>query len=193
MTAALVAGLIVLLAPTAQAATRDLHDDAGDVMTATVDDEGNVTAYHREGGAEGDINFARIQHTATHVVVYLRYEQLTVPRQYAGYQYEIEGNNGRAAFVEIDTRHADPQGEAFAFGQRGLCRMAYHINYAGDSVSMRIPRGCLHSPKYVRLSHISYQARITPSTQKIYYDSPSRNGGTVNQVISSVTPWVVTG
>ena len=193
MTAALMAGLIVLMAPAAQAATRDLHDDAGDVMTAILDEEGNVSSYHREGGAEGDINFARIQHTATQVVVYLRYEQLTVPRQYAGYYYEIEGNNGRTAFVGIETRHADPQGYGFAIGQRGMCRMAYRINYAGDSVSMRIPRGCLHSPKYVRLTHISYQDRVTPTTEKIYYDTPARNGGTVNQVVNAVTPWVVTG
>ena len=183
----------MLMAPAAHAATRDLTDDSGDVMTATVDEEGNITSYHREGGAEGDINFARIQHTATQVVVYLRYNQLTVPRQYAGFQYVIEGNNDRSAFVGIDTRHGDPQGYGYAFGQRGMCRMAYHINYAGDSVSMRIPRGCVHSPKYVRLTHISYQDRISPSTEKIYYDSPSRNGGTVNQVVNSVTPWVVTG
>jgi hypothetical protein len=190
---ALVAGLIVVLAPAANATTKDLTDPSGDVMTATVDDDGNVSGYHREGGAEGDIVFARIQHTATQVVVYLRYRQLTVPRQYAGYYYEIEGNNKQSAIVEFDTRHAKPQGQGFAFGANGWCRLAYHINYAGDSVSMRIPRTCLRSPKYVRLMHISYQERLTSSSDKIYYDSPSRDGGTVNQVSNSVTPWVVTG
>ncbi len=58
---------------------------------------------------------------------------------------------------------------------------------------MRIPRTCLFSPKYVRLTHISYQERLTASLDKVYYDSPSRDGGTVNQVANSVTPWVVTG
>ncbi len=90
---ALVAGLIVLMASAAQAATRDLTDPTGDVMTATVNEDGEVSDYHREGGAEGDITFARIQHTATQVVVYMRYRQLSVPRQYAGYLYTIQGNN----------------------------------------------------------------------------------------------------
>ncbi len=184
---------MVLMTPTAQAVTRDLVDPTGDVMTATVNDEGDVSNYHREGGAEGDITFARIQHTATQVVVYMRYRQLTVPRQYAGYVYTIQGNNKSAADVQIMTRHGKPQGDAFAFGERGLCRLSYRINYAADSVSMRIPRSCLNSPKYVRLTHISYHERINPSSDKVFYDSPSRDGGTVNQVSNSVTPWVVTG
>ena len=36
-------------------ATLDLTDVSGDVMTATLDDQGNVTKYNREGGEEGDI------------------------------------------------------------------------------------------------------------------------------------------
>ncbi len=190
---ALVAGLIALMAPAAQAATRDIPDPSGDVMTGVLNDNGDVSEYHREHGAEGDIVFTRIQHTATQVVVYLRYQQLSVPRQYAGFNYTIEGNNHQAAFVAIQTRHAKPQGDAFAFGATGRCRLSYRINYAGDSVSMRIPRTCLRKPKYVRLNQISYQERLTSTTDKIYYDSPSRDGGTVNQVSSSKTPWVVTG
>jgi hypothetical protein len=183
----------MLVTPTAHAATRDLTDPSGDVMTATLDEDGEVVRYNREHGAEGDILFARIQHTATQVVVYLRYQQLTVPKQYAGFFYSFEGNNGRFAMASINTRHADPQGEAFAFGEYGMCRMSYRINYALDSVSMRIPRTCLRSPKYVRLAQVSYQERINSVSDKIYYDSPSRDGGTVNQVSSSTTPWVVTG
>ena len=192
--AALVAGLTVLTAAAAHATTRDLRDPLGDVMTATVDSNGRIVRYNREGGAEGDITFARIQHTATQVVVYLRYQQLTVPRQYAGFQYAIEGNNGHGTYVDIETRHGRPQGDAL-YGYSGRrCALAYHINYAGDSVSMRISRACLANPKYVRLTHLSTETRVKPdSSGKIYYDSPTRDGGTVNQVINSITPWVVTG
>lgn len=194
LVSALTAGLVVLMAPAAHAATRDLTDPTGDVMTATADDDGNIT-YHREHGAEGDITFARIQHTATQVVVYLRYAQLSVPKQYGELDYELEGNNGWKATVDIETRHGDPQGYVTAQNNKGKrCRVAYRINYAGDSSSMRIPRGCLHSSKYVRLMHVTatYQETQTgPFT--VYYDSPSRDGGTINQINASRTPWVVTG
>jgi len=191
---ALVAGLTILAAPAAHATTRDLTDALGDVMTATVDSNGQVVRYNREGGAEGDITFARIQHTATQVVVYVRYRQLTVPKQYGAFLYAIEGNNGHQAFVDIETRHGRPQGVASVDYTGRRCALSYRINYAGDSVSMRISRSCLNNPKYVRLTHLSTESRVKPdSSGKIYYDSPTRDGGTVNQVVNSITPWVVTG
>jgi hypothetical protein len=191
--APLVAGLTVLLAPAANAATRDLTDPAGDVMTATLNDANGHVTYHREGGAEGDITFARIQHTATQVVMYMRYRQLTVPKQYASFQYVVEGNNGRLAFVGIDTRHGQPQGAGFVFSSGRHCMASHHINYAADSVSVRIPVGCLKSPKYVRLTHLTYRFRGIGDVEKMYYDNPARDGGTLNQVQTTPTPWVVVG
>lgn len=191
---ALAAGLILLAAPAAQAATLDVTDVTGDVMTAVLDSSDNVT-YHREHGAEGDITFARVQHTATQVVVYLRYTQLSVPRQYGVLDYMVEGSNGRRAEVDIETRHGDPQGEANVFSDRGrTCALSYRINYAGDSVSMRIPRRCLGKAKYVRLAHVTARVMVDQSGDSgtFYYDSPSRDGGTMNQIGKSFTPWVVT-
>jgi hypothetical protein len=194
LVSALAAGLVVLVSPAAHAATRDLTDPTGDVMTATVDSDGNVTKYNREHGAEDDITFARIQHTATQVVVYVRYAQLSVPKQYGEFQYTLEGNNHRQVFVEIETRHAKPQGDVDGISAGGdNCRVAYHINYAADSISMRLPRTCLRSPKYVRLNQITAESKLKDNSGQIYYDSPSRDGGTVNQVGSSTSPWVVTG
>jgi len=186
--------LLVLAAPFAQASTRDLTDVAGDVMTGTINANGDVVSYNREGGAEADILFARIQHTATQVVVYTRYRQLSVPKQYGEFLYEFQGNNGHSAVVDIFTRHGDPQGYADIEWTGPRCTAGWHINYAGDSVSVRIPRACLHTPKYARLTHVSVEQTVRPNgSGKIYYDSPTRDGGTVNQVLNSITPWVVTG
>lgn len=190
---ALVTGLIILSAPAAHAATRDVSDASSDVMTATMSNDSDTITYNREGGAEGDIVFARVQHTATQVVMYLRYRQLTVPRQYAGFQFVVEGNNHKAAMVAIMTRHAKPQGQGFARGAHGACKLSYRVNYANDSISARIPRTCVGRAKYVRLVHLSYRYRLSDAAMKIYYDSPARNGGTLNQVQAAATPWVVTG
>ncbi len=190
----LVAMLLLLQAPAAQATIRDLNDDPGDVMTATFDSNGDVVKYNRQGGAEGDIVFARLQHTATQVVFYVRYRQLSVPKQYGSFFFNFEGNNKNLTYVDIFTRHGKPQGEADLEYTGRRCSVAWHINYAGDSISMRIPRVCLHKPKYVRLTHISVEERDRPDgSGTAYYDSPTRNGGTVNQVFNSKTPWVVTG
>jgi hypothetical protein len=193
--AALSATLVLLAAPVAHADTRDLDDAVGDVMTATLQDNWEFK-YNREHGPEGDIVFARIQHTATQVVVYLRYAQLTVPmKQYAAYDYQLEGNNNARAEVGIETSHGKPQGIAHAESNvRRKCVVAHHFNYGADSLSMRIPRGCIGNAKYVRLTHLSYRIPITDSDEfKVYYDSPARDGGTVYQVFATPTPWVVTG
>ena len=185
--------LLVLAAPSAQASTRDLSDVAGDVMTGTVNANGDIVSYNREGGAEADIVFARIQHTATQVVVYTRYRQFSVPKQYGELLYGFEGNNGHQTFVDIFTRHGLRRVRRTS-STGSAVHVGWRINYAGDSVTVRIPRSCLHTPKYVRLTHISVEQTIRPNgSGKIYYDSPTRDGGTVNQVSNSITPWVVTG
>src|SRR6476620_3543007 len=176
---AVVAGLVVLVAPSARATTRDLTDPTGDVMTATLNAAGDIVRYNREGGAEGDIVFARIRHTTTRVIVYVCYRQLTVPKQYGSFQYDVLGNNGHEAIVEIDTRHGKPQGDAFVAYSGRRCGLAHHINYAGDSVSTSIPRSCVRNAKYVRIGHITLEATVRPDgSGKVYYDSPTRNGGT---------------
>ena len=190
----LVAGVVFSMAPPAGAAVRDFPDVEGDVMTATMTDSG--TTYNREGGAEGDINFARINHSATQVLVYLRFRQLTVPKQYGGFDYILEGNNGVQREIVIDTRHGKPQGTVSIVkpnGKKVKCAHASRINYGTDSVSLRLGRGCLRKPKYVRMRNVSYYARLNADAFRIYYDDPNRDGGTVNQVQQTKTPWVVTG
>jgi hypothetical protein len=189
-----VAGISLALAPTAQAATRDLTDPTGDVTAESWDSDGHMTR-SRDGGAELDVVFARIQHTATQVVVYTRYRQLTVPQQYGWFSYNFQGNNRKQANVYIETRHAKPQGTGDAIALDGRrCPFSHRINYAGDSVSMRISRGCLNKPKYVRLSQVSATERYRFDGSALdRYDSPTRDGGNLDQMFVSRTPWVVTG
>src|SRR5680860_131248 len=192
--AALSATLVLLVVPVAHADTRDLEDPLGDVMTLTFQDNWELK-YNREHGVEGDIVFARIQHTAKQVVVYLRYAQLTVPKkQFASYEYLLEGTNDATTEIGIETRPGKAQGRASADSSvRRKCMAAHHFNYGADSLSMRIPRACIGNAKYVRLRHVSLRVPTDNDEFKIYYDSPARDGGTVNQVFSTPTPWVVTG
>src|SRR5680860_80660 len=128
---------LVLAAPVAHADTRDLEDPLGDVMTATLQDNWEFK-YNREHGAEGDIVFARIQHTAKQVIVYLRYAQLTVPKQrFAYYSYQFEGTNDARVGVGIQTRQRKPQGGSYAYSSvRRKCVVAHHALAAHAAVSI---------------------------------------------------------
>ncbi len=190
----LLAGLSLSIAPAAQATIRDVTDPAGDVTVETWDASGNVTR-RRDAGAEVDVVFMRIQHTATQVVVYTRYRELSVPQQYGSFSYGFQGNNRKSAFVEIETRHARPQGTGSAGTSDGRrCPFAYRINYETNSVSMRISRGCLAQPKYVRVSQVSSTERFPFDGSSVYRsDSATRDGGSQEQGYVSRSPWVVTG
>ena len=59
---------------------------------------------------------------------------------------------------------------------------------------MRISRGCLNKPKYVRLSQVSGSERYLFDGSSVdRYDSATRDGGNLSQMFVSRSPWVVTG
>jgi len=187
-------GVSIAIAPAAQATTRDVSDPTGDVTVETWDASDQVTR-RRDAGAELDVVFMRVQHTATQVIVYTRYRALSVPQQYGSFSYGFQGNNRKRAGVDIMTRHAQPQGVGSAWASNGRrCPFSYRINYATDSVSMRISRGCLDQPKYARLSQVSSSERFPFDGSSVYRsDSATRDGGTQEQGYASFSPWVVTG
>ncbi len=197
---ALIAGLVLALAGPAApagAAIRDIDDPAGDLMIATSsEDSPDGFTYERSDEADGDIILARVKHTATQVVLYVRYRELFVPRQYAGLEYGIEGTNGQVRNVSLETRHGRPQGRVSMFDQRGRrvrCTVAHKVNYVTNSVSMRFPRRCIRTAKYVRVTHVSYRLRIDGRKGQavIAFDDPMREGGRVNQVFTKPSPWVL--
>ena len=131
------------------------------------------------------------------MVFYTRFRQLTVPRQYATFQFAIHGNNGTNIDAAINTRHGKPQGNGYAGRRRSarMCVQSYKINYVGDSVWMRVARACLKNPKYIRIEGAnSYQSRVSPAGDwTSSFDIPTRDGfDNWLQLGESPTPWVVT-
>jgi hypothetical protein len=194
------AALVVLMGSSAQATIRDITDPSGDVVKVSDGDPEDI--FEPVSRAEGDIVFTRIQHTATAMVVYMRFRQLTVPKQYAAYEFTIIGNNGRGVDAAINTRHGDPQGVSYASEKATDrdCAHSNHINYAGDSVWMRIARRCLKNPKYISVWAQSDQTRTsrtgsapTDYYRTTYYDVPTRGASNTYGFDAPSTPWVVTG
>lgn len=163
-------------------------------MVRVTADEHDEQVFDPVSRAEGDIVFTRVRHTATAVVFYMRFRQLTVPKQYLEFRSTIEGNNGSTVYAAIYARHGLPQGWDVAFHeQTGRdCAHSNHINYAGDSLWMRVARGCLKNPKYIRVQAHSVVVRQSPTENATYEDSPTSHGATKQDQLRTWTPWVVT-
>jgi hypothetical protein len=188
--------LALVGAAPANARILDYSDPAGDRMTETLLGSGAMT--HSRGGAEGDITFVRVSHTPTQVMVYLRFRKLSVPTQYAGAFFILEGNNGVQRRIVIKTRHGDPQGgDAGVFKGEGPsltqvhCATSHRFIYRNDSLSVRLARGCLRNPKYVRMRGGYETTRFNDSFYRDSWDDPNRDGGTSAQLGNARSPWVV--
>lgn len=190
---AVVAALLsVLVAAPASADFLDLHDATGDVRVVELDDNFDLTSKPSDT-ADGDIEFARFQHTPTQAVLYVRYRELYVPKQYAGLYYGIEGTNGVVREVALETRRGKPQGTLGMINDRGRkvrCGMSHRVNYVTNSVSIRIPRACLKKPKYLRLVNVSYNIRVNEERLALAYDDPTRTGGEIDKVAGKPTRWI---
>jgi hypothetical protein len=193
---ALAASSLAVVAP-ARAKILDYSDVAGDRMTETMTQSG-IT--HQRGGDEGDITFVRVSHTDTQVLVYLRFRKLSVPQQYAGVFFVLEGNNGIARRIVIKTSHGNPQGgAATVYKGEGPsltevhCATSHRFIYRNDSLSVRLARGCLRKPKYVRMRGAFGSSRFNDTFSRESWDDPNRDGGTQAQLGTARSPWVVTG
>ena len=83
-----------------------------------------------------------------------------MPKQYGGFDYILEGNNGVQREISVETRKGKPQGVVTILkpnGKKARCATSHRVNYAADSMSLRVNRGCLGKPKYVRMRNVSYQ------------------------------------
>lgn len=193
---ALLASVVLALAGPADAAVRDIHDPAGDLMIATSSqDSPDGFTYEQSDDPNGDIVRARIKHTRTSVVLITRYRELLVPESFAGLEYRVIGNNGTRRSVSLGIRHRNPQGRTSMsdlHGRQVHCRMSHEVNYETNAVKVRFPRNCMRRPRLVRIAQVSYHTRIDQAQEQytVAYDDPMREGGRIGQVFVKRSGWV---
>ena len=141
----------------AQAQSRTAYDARHDVVG---DPEGRQTITTvRPGRREGDVVKVRTTYAGRALVVVQHYDRLTRPRtgDLSGHFVSVRTNAGRRAdlTVYVDDGPHHPQGQdVWEVPGRDSARCAglrTRIDYAADTVRVRIPRSCLGNPRWVRV------------------------------------------
>lgn len=153
--AALVAAAAVVLLPAAATAATVTIDDATDDTYLAKYDEASDTTTYEPAGSQGnvDLDVVVVKHTARNVVATARYADLRRSGNRFMYLLRLRTNEGIKRDVTVDTMMAGWKG-GVSFGKPNgaelKCQgLGFAIDYAADTVSVKVPRSCLSKPRYV--------------------------------------------
>ncbi len=174
LTVAAALALTVTTTSTAYAARAVHHDGQGDVVRF---DEETDTPEPAPSVTQGDIKRTVVEHTAGNVVVKTWYVDLqrNNPMQFHYLGLVTNESVRRNLYLFVDPDH--PQGQVhFEKGNGdpvacdGLTRW---IDYALNTVRLKVPRSCLSGPRWVRAGYATF--RIT-SGGATFADETYRTG-----------------
>jgi hypothetical protein len=128
---------------------------------AQVDARGDMWAVSEDGAvvpspetSQGDLTRARVSYRGDNVVVLLRFVRLAKRGAYAQYTLLLEGKDRRTREVVVEAGPKHWAGRVRVFKPHGDlvddCPVAHKIDYAADTVRVRVKRTCLDRPRSVR-------------------------------------------
>lgn len=135
----------------ASAAELALVDASGDMWAAG--DDG--TAVASPGSTLGDVTRARVSYRGSTVELRLRFVDLARRGSYAQYAFVLQGRRDlRTREVVLETSPRHWSGRVRVFKPHGdlvtSCPVAHDIDYAANTVRVRVSRDCLDRPGSVR-------------------------------------------
>lgn len=122
---------------------------------------------------EGDVIAIRVSHGRRAIWVRVRLRLLTTTTNGSFHRFGIKSDR-KMRSIAIDAFPGHWEGTATVTNGVGLavpCAIAYHLDYARSQVRLRVPRGCLNRPEWVR---VGYRATIAGS-KYAYADDARRN------------------
>ena len=128
---------------------------------AQVDARGDMWAVSGDGAvvpspdtSQGDLTRARVSYRGDRVVVLLRFVDLAKQGAYAQYALLLEGKDRRTREVVVAAGPKRWAGRVRVFKPHGDlvddCPVAHQIDYAAETVRVRVKRTCLDRPRSVR-------------------------------------------
>jgi hypothetical protein len=183
--AALVVPTGVLVAP-AGAATLSIGDATGDTYLGHYDEASDTTTYE-PAGSQVNVDLANVvvKHTSRVVVAKASYADLTRSGQQFMYALRLRTNEGLKRDVNVDTLFTGPQGGVTLSKPNGnevSCRgLSHDIDYAADTVTVKVPRGCLSEPRWVE----AFTAAIGFSDTGDFYVDHGHMAGMQEKVVWS--------
>lgn len=185
--------LTAMLAGPASADTAGYRDPAGDLMVAKFSGETFEPHYQPSSSPNGDVIAASFHHGKRAISLYMRYREIYVPKLASTWTFLLQGSNHQRRAVQLTATSQTVGGRAHMFNPRNGrtgCKVASKINYRTNSVLVKFPSRCLKHPESIRLSSVNYTFAFTESEFYVYYDDPTRTGGTIEDAGSTPTRWI---
>jgi hypothetical protein len=161
------------LAPSAASADSVTRRDAvGDVAQTPV---GTIAYAPAPARSQGDIRSTKVAH-ARAIWVIIRFRELSTNTNGNFHRIGIRSDR-RTRFIEIDAFPGRWDGHAVTTTKRGRvvpCGVRHHIDYDRNRIVVRVPRGCLGRPTWVRVGIRSTVAGAT----KVFTDDALATGYT---------------
>jgi hypothetical protein len=178
--AALTAAAAVALVPTAADADSLGHRDAsGDLRSVAINPTTGVITPSPSTAEPtktlGDITAVRVVHGSRTIKVVMHYRDLSKAgfAQVHEYQFLTPSRN---RLVYIQAAPGNWAGKAVMrtpHGKRVRCSLSHRIDYALNSVVLKVPSSCLGRPSVIKVG----SATIIGYGSKVYYDDARRVGG----------------
>jgi hypothetical protein len=153
--AALVAAATVVLLPVAaSAASLSIDDATGDTFLAKYDESTDTSTYEPSGSQVNvDLDEVVVRHTARKVTATARYADLKRNDKQFMYLLRLRTDEGLKRDVTVDTLFSGWNGAVDLTKPNGdpvKCRgLDLAIDYAADTLTVKVPRSCLSNPRYV--------------------------------------------
>lgn len=155
-----------------------LHDGTGDVWTTPA---GGDSATPAPGRRVGDVLRMRVVHRHRAVTVRLTFAELRRRGEWA-HEFALRRKTGRM-YAQVESTGRHPAGRHHLWqrdGDRLVCHaMSHAIDYAEDTVTLRIPRICIGVPRWVRLrSYVVHEAGSVQTLDNPHDHEPHPSGFT---------------
>ncbi len=186
--AALVVSAAALVVPTgaAAAATLSIGDATGDTFLGQYDEASDTTTYE-PAGAQGNVDLEKVvvKHKGRVIVAKASYTELARSGHQFMYALRLRTNEGLKRDVNVDTLFSGWKGEvtlARPNGNEVTCRgLSHAIDYAADTVTVKVPRSCLSAPRWVQV----FTAAIGFSDSGDFYIDHGHMSGMKEKVVWS--------
>ncbi len=128
----------------------------------------------------GDVLRTRVTHRGKTVTVRSVYASLRRKGQYAAYDLIVANRAGKQLEFVLETSPGHWRGTMRAFhpnGTEARCGAEHAIDYAHETVTVQVPRGCLGDPHRVRARVLSWWA---DDDSNFYTDNPHNHSAEVD-------------
>ena len=149
--------VVLLPAGSATAAGTIIDDAVGDTWKANYDDATETESFE-PGGSQVNVDLDKtvVKHKRGAVVVKAKYAELKRNDKILFLGLKLRTNEGVKRDAGVHTL-GRAKGEAYLADPRSMddvrCRgLAHEIDYAANTVTLTVPRGCLSKPSWVQVS-----------------------------------------